>query len=165
MKNRVFAHRNNQNDNIQFTNPEINFSFQNNQKSGLKKALPAGIISIMAIEDDAPMLLGEDKIPHIPIDENINIKSGKAFDITVKRRQITFNQGRDYDIFNASFEITLKNTKSNDIIVEIIEYMPGKWQITDQNIMAIKTNLTNAIWHIHVPANDSAILKYSMKSH
>ncbi len=164
LKNRVFANRNDENDNIQFTNPEINFSFQNNKKSGFKKALPAGIVRIMAIEDDAPMLLGEDQIAHMPIDETINIKSGKAFNIIAKRQQITFNQGKDYNVFNASFKITLKNAKKNDVIVEIIEYMPGKWQITDQNIKAVKTNLTNAIWQINVPANDSAILRYSMKS-
>lgn len=148
-----------------FVTPEIRFSLKNDKAAGLGKALPAGTVRVMAVRDGAPMLLGEDRISHTPTGETINLRTGRAFDVTAKRKQVIFRKGSDHSNFNAGYEIILKNTKSTGVVVDVIEHLPGKWKITTETIRHVKRDIATAIWSVPVPANGQVTLSYAMETH
>jgi len=149
----------------QFVTPEIRFSIRNDKAAGLGEALPAGTVRVMAMQDGVPMLLGEDRITNTPVGEQINLRTGRAFDVTAKRKQTSFKQGNDRHNFEASYEITLSNNKSTGVVVEMVERLPGLWKITDENLRHVKRDTASAVWSVPVPANGTITLGYSMKTH
>jgi len=148
----------------QFVAPEIRFSLKNEKAAGLGVILPAGSVRVMAMQDGAPMLLGEDRITHTPIGEAINLRTGRAFDVTAKRKQTSFTPGKNHNDFKSSYEITLNNTNSTGIVVDVVDRLPGQWKITSESLRHVKRDAATAIWSVPVPANGNVTLSYGMET-
>jgi hypothetical protein len=102
---------------------------ENSKKNNLGIPLPKGTIRVYKEDKDGSLqFVGEDRIDHTPKDEKFKIKIGEAFDVVGERVQTDYKRlGRN--LFEVSFEVSLRNHKKEDIKVLVEEPIPGDWEM------------------------------------
>ncbi len=135
----------------------------NKKENNLGVPLPKGTIRVYK-NDKAGSLqfVGEDSIDHTPKDEKIRIKLGDAFDVVGSRKQTNWRKIA-YDTYEASFEISLRNHKKEDVIVKVVEPIPGDWEMRGSSHKHIKTEAFTAEFNIHVPKDKETKLNYTVR--
>ena len=138
----------------------VYIEFRNDKNSGLGMPLPKGTFRVYKRDDDDSLqFLGEDSIDHTPRDEEVKVKIGEAFDIVAERKQTDYQRIGDNAHQNA-FEIKIRNHKDEDIVVEVVEPIPGDWQITEKSHEFEKTDAFTATFHIPVAKDGESVLTY-----
>ena len=66
-------------------------------------------------------------------------------------------------VFETEFEITLRNHKEEDIVVDVVEPMMGDWQIISSNIKHDKPDARTAVFKAEVPADGEAVVTYRVR--
>ncbi len=134
--------------------------FRNDEQNALGIPLPGGTMRIYQ-EDSEGMLQfsGEDRIQHTPKDEDIRLRMGNAFDVVGERVQ------KDYtvignNVHESEYEITLRNHKETDVIIEVVEPMPGDWIILSNSSPYDKRDARTAVFSIPVAADGEVVLTY-----
>jgi hypothetical protein len=146
----------------------VYLSFENTKGENLGIPLPKGIVRVYK-EDSAGSVqfVGEDRIDHTPENETVRLLLGNAFDITAERKQTDFKKlagfGRYNYVFESSYSIELKNGKEEDVVVRVVEPMPGDWEILSENRPHKKISSSEAEWLVKVPAKGTSELLYRTK--
>ena len=141
--------------------------FKNNEVSNLGMPLPKGIVRVYKNDKSGnAQFVGEDRIDHTPKNEEIRLKLGDAFDITADKNQINFKKaaaiGKYNYAYTASFEVTLKNAKKEEVEVVVREPSPGDWKMKKENHSHKKVAAGTAEWRIKVPAEGKTKLAYEV---
>ena len=142
---------------------EVHLKFKNSQANSLGMPLPAG--TMRAYQGDSKgrlQFVGEDHINHTPKDEQLDLHTGDAFDIVEERKQTDF-QRIDRHTTESSFEITVRNHKSEAVTVEVNEPFGGDWSIEESSFKYQKTSATSARFIVPVTANGQAVLTYRVR--
>jgi len=125
--------------------------------------LPKGIVRVYKHDKEGSLqFTGEDTIDHTPKDEKIKLKLGNAFDIAAARKQTDWKK-LAYDTYEASFEISLRNHKQEDVTVKVIEPVPGDWTVLAHSHPFIKTSSSQMEFKIPVKKDGETILTYRVK--
>ncbi|MDO8890975.1 MAG: DUF4139 domain-containing protein [Sulfurimicrobium sp.] len=139
-----------------------------NKGGGLGVPLPKGVIRVY--KKDAAgkaQFVGEDRIDHTPRGEMVRLKLGEAFDVTADKKQTSFlklsGSGRDSTVFESAYQIELKNAKDEAVIVNVIEPVPGDWEMLAESLPHRKPASNTAAWRMQVPARGKAILDYRVR--
>ena len=102
---------------------QVRLEFANREERGLGLPLPQGTIRVYKEDvDGGAELVGEDSIDHTAKDEEISLYLGNAFDIVGERVQTRFRQLADR-VIEESYKITLRNHKTEDVSVRVIEHL------------------------------------------
>jgi len=141
--------------------------FKNKEKSGLGLPMPKGIVRVYKKDKSGnAQFIGEDHIDHTPKNEDVRLKLGDAFDITADKKQTSFEKrmaiGKYNHAYESTYEIKIKNAKSEAVMVVVREPVPGDWKILEQSHTSKKVAAGTAEWHIEVPAEGSTTLEYSV---
>ena len=100
---------------------------QNRKENNLGMPLPKGTVRVYKADKEGSLqFVGEDSIDHTPKDEKVRIKLGDAFDVVGSRKQTDWKKIA-YDTYEAAFEISLRNHKKEDVVVKVVEPIPGDW--------------------------------------
>ena len=141
--------------------------FENEKKNDLGVALPKGIVRVY--KDDSSgnsQFIGEDRIDHTPKDETIRLKLGDAFDVTASKKQTTYKKesafGKYKHAASSSYEVEIHNAKNEDVVVKVLEPVPGDWKMIDSNLDHKKVNAHTAQWLVKVPAEKRVTLSYKV---
>ncbi len=135
----------------------------NKQENNLGIPLPKGTVRVYKHDKEGSLqFVGEDLIDHTPKDEKIRIKLGDAFDIVGSRKQTDWKK-ITYDTYEASFEISLRNHKKEDVVVNVIEPIPGDWKILTSSHDYEKTEAFTAEFKIPVPKDKETKLTYRVR--
>lgn len=139
--------------------------FNNNEKANLGLPLPKGIVRVYKNDTKGnAQFVGEDRIDHTPKNEDIRLKLGDAFDITANMKQTDFKKARHYAphhvAYESSYELELKNAKSEAVTVKVREPVPGEWKVIKENYPHQKVASGTAEWQVTIPAESSETLKY-----
>lgn len=139
-----------------------------NKGGNLGIPLPKGVVRVYK-KDNAgnAQFVGEDRIDHTPKNEKVRLKLGDAFDVTADKKQTSFEKiagsGRYNYIFDAAFEIVLKNAKDEAVTVKVMEPIPGDWQMLAESHSHVKEASNTAVWKVSVPANGKTKLVYKVR--
>jgi hypothetical protein len=139
-----------------------------NKGGNLGIPLPKGVVRVYK-KDSAgnAQFVGEDRIDHTPKNEKVRLKLGEAFDITADKKQTGFEKiagtGRYNYIYDAAFEIVLKNAKEEPVTVKVMEPIPGDWQMLSESAPHKKEASNTAVWNVPVPANGKTTLTYKVR--
>ena len=76
--------------------------------------------------------MGEDAIDHTPEKEWVTIKLGEAFDV-VGSRKMTDWKKLAFNRYEAAYELALRNHKKEDVVVKVVEPIPGDWTMVDSS--------------------------------
>ena len=112
---------------------EVVLNFKNDKKSNLGLPLPKGKVRVFKSDGDSLEFAGEDKIEHTAENSDISLSLGNAFDITAERVRTNSSSGNKWS--EESYEITLKNAKSEPVKVETVEKLYGSsnWKIVSSS--------------------------------
>jgi len=123
--------------------------------------LPAGIVRAYKADSEGQLqFLGEDTIDHTPKDEEVKVVIGSAFDVTGTRTQTNYEKVSS-DVWRESYEIELKNHKSEAQTIKIVEHFYGDWKITQNSDKYNKKDAYTAEWEVSVPADGSKKISYT----
>ncbi|NJO67687.1 MAG: hypothetical protein HC826_01790 [Rhodospirillales bacterium] len=157
---------------IERTHPQTEIRFTNGPGAGKADQdqapgvpLPSGTARVyQADSTGSPRLIGEDRIPHTPVGETVKLQTGRAFDITIERRQTAFSRlDADQKLFESAYAITVKNAKTREAKVRIVESLPGDWEILSENTPHQKPTANRAVWPLTVPAGGEVNLTYTVR--
>ncbi|HMK57065.1 MAG TPA: DUF4139 domain-containing protein [Dissulfurispiraceae bacterium] len=137
--------------------------FQNKKDNNLGIPLPKGIVRVYKRDGEGGLqFVGEDSIDHTPKDEKVRIMLGEAFDVVGTRKQTDWKKVSK-NIYEASFEILLRNHKKEGITVKVLEPIPGDWTILGSSHEYKKTEAFMAEFSVTVPADQEAKLNYTVR--
>ncbi len=107
----------------------VYIEFLNKKEHNLGIPLPKGIMRVYKYDHDKSLqFVGENTIDHTPKDEKIRIKLGEAFDVVASRKQTDWQKLSD-KLYETAFEVSIRNHKKEDIIVKVVEPLPGEWNV------------------------------------
>ena len=136
---------------------------ENRERNNLGMPLPKGIVRVYKHDKESSLqFVGEDSIDHTAKDEKLRIKLGDAFDVVGSRKQTDWKKIA-YDTYEASFEISLRNHKTEDVTVKVVEPIPGDWKILWSSHDSTKTEAFTAEFNINVPKDEEVKLTYRVR--
>ncbi|MDR3012874.1 MAG: DUF4139 domain-containing protein [Chitinispirillales bacterium] len=139
------------------------FKFKNSSDNQLGDPLPAGVVRLYTADNQGrQQFIGEDRIQHTPRDEEIRLRAGEAFDIVAERTQVDFRQitNRQHEI---EWTIAVRNRKSEDITVGILESAHGTWEIRQSTHRHTRTDANNFRFDVPVKAGEEVIVRYRVR--
>jgi hypothetical protein len=136
----------------------VYLDIRNTKENRLGIPLPKGKVRVYKADTSgSQQLIGEDWIDHTPKDERVRIKMGEAFDVVGERVQKDWKRIGS-NLYEIEWEITLRNHKKEAVTVEVIEPMPGDWEILRSTQPHEKLEAFTARWKIPVPKEGAATL-------
>jgi len=136
---------------------------QNKREHNLGIPLPKGTVRVYKADKEGSLqFVGEDSIDHTPKDEKVRIKLGDAFDVVGSRKQTDWKKIA-YDTYEAAFEISLRNHKKEDVIVKVVEPIPGDWILLSSSHEHKKSEAFTAEFNIPVPKDKEVKLTYRVR--
>ena len=143
--------------------PMTLLKFKNVKESGLGFALPAGTIRVYKDNQDKQMIfVGEDQINPIAQNHDVKVKLGEAFDIFAKAKRTNFSSlGKT--AYEASYEITLQNSKAEEAQVKILQYIPYSWKITEESAPSVKESSNQVSWTVTLPPQEEVKVTFKVQ--
>ncbi len=136
---------------------------ENKKENNLGIPLPKGTVRVYKHDHEGSLqFVGEDSIDHTPKDEKVRVKLGDAFDVVGSRKQTDWKKIAS-DTYEASFEISLRNHKKEDVVVKVIEPIPGDWKMLSSSHEYKKTEAFTAEFNIPVPKDKETKLTYRVR--
>ena len=136
---------------------------RNRKENNLGIPLPKGTVRVYKADKEGSLqFVGEDSIDHTPRDEKIRIKLGDAFDVVGSRKQTDWKKIAS-DTYEAAFEISLRNHKKEDVMVKVVEPVPGDWIMLNSSHEYKKTEAFAAEFNIPVPRDKEVKLTYRVR--
>ena len=136
---------------------------QNKKESNLGFPLPRGVVRVFKQDAEGSLqFVGEDSVDHTPKDEKIRIKMGNAFDVVGSRKQADWKK-LAADTYEAAFEIAVRNLKKEDVVVKVVEPIPGAWTMLSSSHEYKKTEAHMAEFTLAVPKDKEVKLTYNVK--
>jgi hypothetical protein len=145
---------------------QVMLEFKNGEQEGLGVPLPKGTIRVFKQDvDGSTLLIGEDTIDHTPIDEQIRLYIGDAFDIVGERVQTDFRIDTSRRFIEESFKITLRNHKDEDVEVRVTEHMYrwSQWEILEESLKHEKLDAQTIEFRVPVEADGEAVVTYTVR--
>jgi hypothetical protein len=130
------------------------------QTKPLARALPAGVVRVYA--EGGAVFTGEDRIEHTPERTDVEIETSEAFDLTAKRRQVSFAQTSRTES-ESTYEVLIASRKKEVVTVLVREQFPGDWTVVESSVPAKKLGAFSAEFAVSVPAGGEAKLTYRVK--
>ncbi len=136
---------------------------ENKKEHNLGIPLPKGTVRVYKHDSDGSLqFVGEDAMDHTPKDEKIKIKLGEAFDVVGSRKQTEWKKIASH-VYEAAFEISLRNHKKEDVTVKVVEPIPGDWKMLSSSHEFKKTGAFLAEFAIPVPRDKEVKLTYRVR--
>jgi hypothetical protein len=130
------------------------------QTKPLARALPAGVVRVYA--EAGAVFTGEDRIEHTPERTDVEIETSEAFDLTAKRRQVSFAQNSRTES-ESVYEVVITSRKKEAVTVLVRDQFPGDWTVVESSVPAKKLGAFLAEFPVTVPAGGEAKLTYRVK--
>jgi hypothetical protein len=142
----------------------VYISLENSEQNHMGMPLPKGTVRVYKKDADAALqFIGEDAIDHTPTDETVRVKLGDAFDIVGERRQTNYKVLDSGHLYESSYSIELRNHKEEDVIVSVVELIPGDWEITQKSHAFEKETSSRVRFDIPVARKATAELTYTIR--
>lgn len=150
-----------------YPTPHVEIRWVNDKANGLGIALPAGVVRFYQETASGLRFLGEDLLEQTPVGGKVVLVPGAAFDLKVERvltdRQIIGHDEFGRELYRDTYEITLRNHKDSDVVIEVKERLQGIWKIVSANLNYEKLDANTVLFTVAVKARDTAIVTYTVE--
>jgi len=135
----------------------------NSKDNRLGVPLPKGKVRVYKADSaGSQQFIGEDWIDHTPAGERVKIKLGDAFDVVGERTQKDWRK-LGPGLWEVEWEIALRNHKSQDQTVTVIEPVPGDWQVLQSTHAYEKPEAHTLRFSLAVPKDGATKLVYRVR--
>ena len=157
----------------------VNFKLVNKVENGLGSALPAGKVKVFEADDQGiSQFIGEATIDNSTLNDDINITTGKAFDVKSTRTVIeqqtpdanqplpnpdpTVAMKKRVGFIIVKYE--LSNQKKTDVKIKIQEGIyQSNWKVIDTNYPAKQLDINRAEFEVPVKAGSKETLNFKVE--
>jgi hypothetical protein len=141
--------------------------FRNSEENNLGLPLPKGRMRFYRQDDEDGRLefTGENELDHTARNELIRIKTGDAFDVVGERIRTNFTGSNRQDYAEESFEIKVRNRKTEPINVRVVEhlYRWSRWSITAKSDEFVKKDAQTIEFTVPVAPDQEKIITYTVR--
>ena len=136
---------------------------ENDEKHRLGIPLPKGTVRVYkAAGDQSLQFIGEDVIDHTPKDEKVKIKMGDAFDVVGERTQRDWKKIA-WNLYETEWDVELRNHKTEDVEVTILEPVPGDWEVVKSSHPYSKIEAHTLQYAVKVPGGGKTTVNYRVR--
>jgi hypothetical protein len=139
--------------------------FSNSSRGGLGLQLPAGMVRVYVRDTDGkPRFIGENRIGHIPQGSEISVKTGDAFDVTVKPTLVRQDRAGFWRS-RYSMEYVVSNARSEPVTLDIRQ--AGLWRegkVLEESIKSTRPDAYTLQWSVPVAANGETTLTFTVET-
>ncbi len=137
--------------------PESFIRFTNNLHHGLGSPLPSGQVRFFSPDKKGELhYTGGTHINQTAIGEQVELAMGKAFDVTISRRQTDYQTAFDGTV--AEYELRIQNSANKSRDVEISSLFSQPWKLISSTMQPLEQSAGSAKWRINVPGNSEGLL-------
>jgi hypothetical protein len=152
----------------QESNPKVGVfvTFRNDERSGLGLPLPKGKVRVYQRDQDGKeQFVGEDEIDHTPKDEEVRLYLGNAFDIVGERAQKDFRSLAGGRIVEETFEIKVRNHKTEPVEVLVYEHpwRWSQWEIVSASAEWAKVDQTTIKFPVRLKSDEQKTIRYTIR--
>lgn len=140
----------------------VEIEFKNSSENNMGMPMPKGRVRLYKSDGKSLELIGEDRIDHTPKNGEVNLGIGNAFDITAEDKQTDHRKISD-KVTENTFEITLKNSKKQDVIVEVEKNLGTNWEMMKNSLPYEKKDAYNVEFKVPVKANGETKLTFTVR--
>lgn len=140
--------------------------FVNSQANQLGMPLPKGRVRFYRRDTDGRLeFTGEDSIDHTPKDERIRVFTGAAFDLVGERRRTRFQVDHGRSSADESFEVTVRNRKTEVAEIRIVEHMYrwSTWDIPMSSTPFTKRDAQTVEFTVQLKPGESRTVTYNVR--
>jgi hypothetical protein len=137
--------------------------FKNSKEDGLGIPLPRGRLRFYQRDEDGQLeFVGENDIDHTPKDEIVRVYVGNAFDIVGERKRTAFRVDNSNNWAEESFEITLRNRKTEPVEVRVVEHLFRwvNWEVREHSDAFAKLDAQKIEFRIKLEPDGEKKLTY-----
>jgi len=143
-------------------NARLMLSFKNEDQSGLGTPLPKGKIRFYKQDEEGFLqFIGENIMEHTPVDKNVTLCLGDAFDVTAKR-EVRDRRVLSKEMVEEDYEINILNSKKEKITVEVVEHPWGTWSIIRSTHKSAKKSAGTLLFEVEVLPGKEETLAYTV---
>ncbi len=142
---------------------QVELEFVNSKEKGPGLPLPEGTVRLYKLDSRGrKQMVGEDRIRHTPVDENVKLTAGKAFDLVAERKVLDEkHSGRSVE---REVELTLKNRKAKEsVTITVREPMWGDWTILQSDFKGEKTDANTYELLVPLKAGETRTVRYRVR--
>jgi hypothetical protein len=148
------------------TNVQNWLEFSTGEEDGLGADLPAGRIRVYQEDTDGTaLLIGENRIDHTPMGEDVSIFLGNAFDLVGERTQTDFKLIAS-NVLEETFEIRLRNRKDDETVqIRVPEnlFRWSDWEVLSASALFTKLDSNTIEFRIDVAPGEEKIITYTVR--
>jgi len=137
------------------------FRIDNSRANNMGFALPRGVVRIFKRDvDESLLFIGEDRIEHTSKKDTLHLTIGNAFDVKGKRT-IVERERVSKNTEKITVKIQLTNRKDSFVDVEVLEKIPGYWDVKKASHQYRRKSSRQLLFPITVPADTVATITYT----
>lgn len=128
--------------------------FVNTANQGLGKPLPKGSIKVYKADTDGNLeFIGEDRINHTSLNEELNVTTGRAFDL-VASTQVRNQKTVSTRVSEREIHLTLKNNSAEAKRINVVHELSGNAKIVETELRYNFDPSKNKVtYQVDIPAN------------
>ena len=135
----------------------------NSKAAGPGVPLPAGRVRIFETDASGALLFtGESHIGHTPVDEELTLDVGQAFDLVSERRELAqrriSDREREHDV-----EVKLRNRKDESVTIRVEENVHGDHEILKRSHPFEVKDANTIRFEVQVPAGKEVTVTYTAR--
>ncbi|WP_286239641.1 DUF4139 domain-containing protein [Neptuniibacter halophilus] len=142
--------------------PELTLTFANTEKSHLGVPLPGGKIRTFTPDEHGQLQFsGGSEIGHSSINDEVEIRQGNAFDLSIHRKQTHFS--KTFNGFMVGQELRISNSRATPTTLEMTANFPLEWKMLNSSHPHEQVMGGSARWQVDVPAKGEAVLQFKVQ--
>lgn len=132
---------------------QVKVRFENGRKTGPGQPLPAGTVRLYKADSQGRrQLVGEDRIGHTPLNEELDLTLGRAFDLVAERT--VMDEKRVGRTVETEVEWVLRNRKAKEPVEILVrEQLWGDWKLLSCDLPSVKKDARTLEIPVQVPAD------------
>ena len=142
----------------------VELAVKNEKANGLGLPLPKGRVMFVAADVEGEShFLARSQIDHTPKDEELELKLGRAFDVTGQYRFINRESPQPRELIE-TYEIRVRNHKDTQIHVRAVGHLAGhaNWQVTRTTDEYTKHDFRTLYFDFPLAANSEKQITYTV---
>ncbi|WP_415905272.1 DUF4139 domain-containing protein [Neptuniibacter sp. QD48_55] len=142
--------------------PQLTLTFKNDKESNLGTPLPAGKVRTFTPDSKGSLqFAGGGNIGHTGENDEVKIQQGKAFDVSIHRKQTHFS--KTFNGFMVAQELKISNSRTTAAKLEMTGNFPLQWAMKESSHPFEKVVGGSARWKLEVPPQGEVTLKFKVQ--
>lgn len=124
--------------------------------------VPLAAGEVRVFDEGGALFAGAGRIGHTPIGETVEMTIGSAFDLTGERTHVKRERPTD-TLFRDTYRIVVRSAKDEDVTVEVLESMRGRWKIVDATKPYEVLSAQQVRFDLDIPGGGEVVVEFTVE--